>query len=152
MNTQSINRPAGMPAPNMNPVEAGIWQAAAEGRLDVQRCKSCDSHRNPPSEACIFCGSFEWRWDTLPGTGQIATYVWCPDSTRGADFPSPYFNIAVVDLDGAHPGPLRIVTNIIDAWQLDDLAVGQKVELACVKLSDQVGLPCFKRAVAGERA
>ncbi|MDB5428908.1 MAG: hypothetical protein JWP35_24 [Caulobacter sp.] len=143
------NRPAGMPAPNDNPVEGGLWRAAAQGRLDIQCCEACDKHRNPPSAACIHCGSFDWRWDTMPGTGVVMTYVWIPDPARkGQDLPSPYYNVAVVELDGVRGPPARIVTNIIDAWQLDDLQVGQRVELACIKLSEEVGLPCFTR-VAG---
>lgn len=144
------NRPGGMPLPNMNACEAGLWSAAAAGRLDIQKCTACGAHRNPPSEACIYCGSFEWSWDTLPGTGVVITYVWIPDPTRqDQGLPSPYYNVAVVELDGAQGGPTRIMTNIIDAWAFEDLAVGQRVELACVKLTDEIGMPCFTRVREG---
>ena len=142
----SVNRPIGMPLPNMGPIEAGLWSAAAQDRLDVQRCLSCESHRNPPSPGCIHCGSLEWEWSTLPGTGTIMTFVWIPDPARKeGDYPSPVYNIAVVELDGARGTPVRIVTNIIDAWQIGDISIGQRVELSCVKLTDEIGLPCFKR-------
>lgn len=142
----SLNLPGGMPWPNMDVREAGLWSAAASDRLDIQKCAGCGEHRNPPSDGCPNCGSLVWAWDTLPGTGVVMTYVWIPDPTRepGA-FPSPNYNVAVVELDGAQGGPTRIVTNIIDAWRAEDLHVGQRVELAGVILAEGVGLPCFKR-------
>jgi uncharacterized OB-fold protein len=147
-----LNRPAAMPMPNDDAVEAGFWRAAAENRLDIQRCNKCDAHRNPPSCACIHCGSPDWRWDTVPGTGTIMTYVWIPDPARQgrSDLPSPYYNLAVVELDGTVGTPSRVVTNILDAWQINDLQVGQRVELRCVKLSEAVGLPGFTRIRAEE--
>ena len=123
-----------------------MWEAAAEGRLDVQRCSACGEHRNPPSDGCPTCGSLEWTWDTLPGTGVVMTYVWLEDPTRKpGEFPSKTYNVAVVELDGAAGGPARIVTNVVDAWRPEDLQVGQRVELACVTISPGVGVPCFKR-------
>ena len=150
MTTALENRPSKMPMPSLDPVEAGLWQAAAKGRLEVQKCTSCGSHRNPPSNGCIRCGSLDWTWDALPGTGVILTYTWIPDPARGEKkFPSPYYNVAVVELDGTQGGPVRIVTNVLDAWQLEDLFVGQRVTLSCVKLTDEIGLPCFRRVNVG---
>ena len=141
------NRPGGMPLPNTDAREAGMWTAAAEGRLDVQNCDRCQHHRNPPSDGCPNCGSLDWSWKTLPGTGVVMTYVWIADPTRQpGEWPSPNYNVAVVELDGATGGPTRIVTNILDAWLPEDLQVGQRVELACVTVAEGVGVPCFKRA------
>jgi hypothetical protein len=143
----SLNLPGGMPPPGMDAREAGLWRGAAADRLDVQKCARCEEHRSPPSDGCPNCGCLDWSWDTLPGTGVVMTYVWIPDPTRTAgDFASPNYNVAVVELDGANGGPARIVTNIIDAWQPHDLQVGQRVELACVAVSEGVALPCFRRA------
>jgi uncharacterized OB-fold protein len=134
----------------MDKREAGLWRAAAHGRLDIQKCARCEDHRSPPSDGCPTCGSLDWDWDTLPGTGTVLTYVWIPDPTRKADeLPSLNYNVAVVALDGAKGPSNRIVTNIIDAWQPDDLAVGQRVELHCVTVAEGVGLPCFKRSARG---
>ena len=146
MSAPALNRPGGMPPPIVEPVNEGLWRAAAEGRLDVQRCTACGVHRNPPTDGCRRCGSLTWEWDTLPGTGVIATYVWMPDSTRsGGDDAALFYNVVVIDLDGVHGGPVRIVSNVVDAWNLDDLEVGLRVTLRCVPLGDGLGLPCFRR-------
>ena len=140
---QSINRPAGMPPPVVEAVNEGMWRAAAEGRLEVQRCAGCGAHRYPPTDGCYRCGSLEWAWSTLPGTGTVYSYIWVPDRVRSGDV---LYNVAIVTLDGTEGDPVRIITNVIDAWQLDDLRVGQAVELACVEFDTGLGLPCFRRA------
>ena len=147
-----LNRPAGMPNPNSEGVDRGLWKAAAEGRLDIQQCSSCNAHRNPPSEGCIHCGSTDWTWSTVQGTGTIMTYVWIPDPARGAvsSLPSQLYNLAVVELDGTQGPPSRIMTNIVDAWNPGDIEVGQRVELHCIRVSDEVGLPCFVRSKEDE--
>ena len=146
MDTTAFNLPVGMPPPQPTALDAGMWAAAAEGRLDVQRCSDCGAHRYPPSETCYRCRSEAWLWDTLPGTGVVASYVWIPDRARpAADGAPQLYNVAVVALDGTEGDPVRIVTNVVDAWELGDLEVGQRVELTCVPVADGIGLPCFRR-------
>lgn len=142
------NRPGEVPRPVPVPIDEGMWRAAAEGRLAVQQCSACGSHRYPPTVGCPKCGDSGWTWSTLPGTGTVVTYVWIPDPTRAAipDVPASY-NVAIVALDGVSGGPVRIASNVLDAWEPEDLAVGQRVRLACVPLADGVGLPCFRRAM-----
>ena len=53
--------------------------AAARGRLDVQQCVNCGTHRFPPTEGCYACSSLDWRWDTLQGTGRVYSYIWVHD-------------------------------------------------------------------------
>ena len=55
------------------------------------------------------------------------------------------YNVAFVELDGTEGDPVRMASNVLDAWNPDDLYVGQAVELACVPLGDGIGLPCFRR-------
>jgi uncharacterized protein len=134
-----------MPNPVMVPRNEGMWRAAAEGRLDVQQCATCSAHRYPPTDACYRCESFAWAWATLPGTGTIYTYIWVPDRSQATESDQPaVYNVAVVELDGTQGEPVRIASNVLDAWSIGDLSVGQRVELATVTLSDGVGLPCFR--------
>jgi uncharacterized OB-fold protein len=136
-----------MPSPIVAPINEGMWRAAADGRLVVQRCASCGAHRYPPTDGCYRCGSLDWDWADLPGTGVVYTYIWIPDRTRSAPPDSPVlYNVAVVTLDATEGDPVRILTNVVDAWQPDDLYVGQKVELFAVEFEPGLALPCFKRA------
>jgi uncharacterized protein len=134
-----------MPAPVVAPINEGMWKAAAEGRLDVQRCTRCGAHRYPPSDGCTRCSSLEWEWSTVPGTGTIYTYIWVPDRVSSAEQGREVlYNVVVVTLDGTEGDPVRILTNVIDAWDMDDLHVGQPVELACISVAEGIGLPCFR--------
>ena len=140
------NRPSGMPGPVLAPINEGMWRAAGEDRLDVQRCTNCGAHRYPPIEGCYRCVSLEWAWSTLPGTGTIYTYMWVPDTARSAEQKREVlYNVVLVELDGTEGDPVRMASNVLDAWNIDDLYVGQAVALACVPLGDGVGLPCFRR-------
>lgn len=137
--------PDGLPLPPVDRTNAGFWKAAAEGRLDVQQCGQCDAHRHPPTEGCYRCGSMDWDWATLPGTGTVFTYTWVVQPLHPAVEAVAPYNVAVVDLDGVSDEPVRIVSNIVDAGE-DTLWVGAPVTLACDKLTDDVGLPRFRLA------
>ncbi len=141
--TESVaeqNRPGGMPAPVVSPVNEGMWRAAARGQLAVQACTECGAHRYPPADGCYRCGSLRWEWSTLPGTGVVYSYIWVPDRRREDAF----YNVAVVTLDGTEGEPVRILSNVVNAWQLDDLQVGQRVEVVGVPFAEGLALPCFK--------
>ena len=134
-----------MPPPTVSPLNEGMWRAAAEGRLAVQRCDSCGSHRYPPTDGCYHCDGLEWSWVDLPGTGFVYSYFWVPAAGRPDD-ERRFYNVAVVELDGTDGDPVRIVSNVVDAWSVGEITIGQRVELQTVRLSDDVGLPCFRRA------
>jgi uncharacterized OB-fold protein len=137
--------PDGLPLPPVDRTNAGFWKAAAEGRLDVQQCRQCSAHRHPPTEGCYRCGSLDWEWATLPGTGTVFTYTWVAQPLHPAVEAVAPYNVAVVELDGVTDEPVRIVSNVVDAGE-DTLRVGARVTLACDKLTDDVGLPRFRLA------
>ncbi len=151
--TDQVNRPGRMPSPVIAPLNEGMWRAAADNRLDVQRCRDCGAHRYPPADGCYRCTSSRWDWDTLPGSGVIYSYIWIPDRTRNAaasaavgagDSDAVYYNVAVVTLDGTDGEPVRMLSNVVDAWQPEDLYVGQWVEVVGVPFADGLALPCFR--------
>jgi hypothetical protein len=53
--------------------------------------------------------------------------------------------VAIVELDGTEGDPVRLASNVLDAWELGDLRVGERVALECVPLGDGIGLPCFRK-------
>ncbi|HMF82400.1 MAG TPA: OB-fold domain-containing protein [Acidimicrobiia bacterium] len=134
-----------LPLPPVTGTNAGFWKAAAEGRLDVQRCHDCGAHRHPPTEGCYRCGSLAWDWDTLPGTGTVFTYTWVVQPLHPAVEPVVPYNVSVVEVDGASDEPVRLASNVVDATE-ETLYVGSRVTLACDKITDEVGLPRFRLA------
>jgi uncharacterized OB-fold protein len=132
-----VNRPSGMPSPVIAPVNHGMWRAAADNQLAVQRCHDCGAHRYPPGDGCYLCSSRRWEWATLPGTGVIYSYIWIPGEAG-------FYNVAVITLDDTEGEPVRMLSNVVDAWGLDDLRVGQRVEVVGVPFADGLALPCFR--------
>jgi uncharacterized protein len=139
------NRPLGMPDPVVAPINEAMWEAAADDRLAVQRCATCGAHRYPPTDGCYRCSSVQWDWSTLPGTGIVYSYIWVPDQARSTlEGHEVLYNVAVITLDGTEGEPVRILSNVVDAWGTEDLRVGQAVELACVPFAAGLALPCFR--------
>jgi uncharacterized protein len=123
------------------PINEGMWRAAADGRLAVQRCSDCGAHRYPPTEGCYRCASARWAWSDLPGTGTVYSYIWVP---LRAD-PQTRYNVAVITVDGTEGESVRILSNVVDAWADTDLSIGGRVRLHPVRFDDGLALPCFSR-------
>ncbi|WP_249871690.1 Zn-ribbon domain-containing OB-fold protein [Oceanobacillus saliphilus] len=125
-----------MAIPEMHPEHQDYWDAAAEGRLLIKYCKSCEQYHYYPRNICIFCMSDETVWKEATGTGIIYTF-----SIMRRAKPAPYA-IAYVELD---EGP-KMMTNIVDC-DLDSLEIGQKVKLVFKQTGDADNLgpyvPCF---------
>ncbi len=126
-----------MPDPVVASINRGMWTAAAEGRLAVQRCSDCGAHRYPPTDGCYRCGSLHWVWSTVPGTGTIYSYNWVPAG-------DVLYNVANVTLEGTEGDPVRILSNVVDRWDVDDLRVGQSVEFVPVAFGPGLAMPCFR--------
>lgn len=133
----------GLPLPTVDRTNAGFWRAAAEGRLDIQRCDACGWHRHPPTEGCFHCGSVDWGWDTVPGTGEVFTYTWVAHAIHPGVADRVPYNVVVVQLDGITGDPVRVVSNVVDATE-ETLQVGRRVELECERVNDEIGLPLFR--------
>jgi uncharacterized OB-fold protein len=52
-----------------------FFAALAEGRLQLQRCTECGHARYPVAPACPRCGVTDARWDELPGTGSVHSWI-----------------------------------------------------------------------------
>ncbi len=76
------------------------FDAANEGRLEIQNCSACDRLQNPPQPTCTQCRSADnLEWKVMSGKGKIYNYgvVYdCPVRLLQEDQP---FNLAVITLD-----------------------------------------------------
>ena len=86
-----------------------FWDAANQGRLVIQHCRSCDRLQHPPAPTCRQCRSGDsLEWKEMSGRGTIYNYgvVYdCPVRLLQEDQP---FNVAVImlDEDPGHPDVL----------------------------------------------
>jgi uncharacterized OB-fold protein len=133
--------PDGMPQPTADYETLPFWQAAAEHRLVVQRCTSCEHQRHPPAPICPECRSSGFDWNELSGRGELYTYsVVHRAIALGQELP---FVIAVVTLEGA--GGVRIISNLVDV-DVNELAIGMPVELVWEDMSEELAIPRFRPA------
>ena len=131
--------PDTMPPPMADATTLPWWEAAAEHRLVVQRCTSCQHTRLPPAPICPACRSADADWKEVPGRGEVYTYT-IIHRPIAADQALPYV-IAVIALEGA--GGVRIMSNVVEV-NPDDLEVGMPVELVWEDMSEDLAVPRFR--------
>ena len=68
------------PVPAPDGLDAPFWEAAAEGRLVMQRCQSCGRWQWGPEWICHRCFSTELAFEEMPQVGRIYSFerVWHP--------------------------------------------------------------------------
>lgn len=121
------------------------WDAAAEGRLLLRRCRGCEEIHHYPREFCPYCWSEDVVWEQA--SGRAALYTW--SVVHRNDLPPfgervPYV-AAVVELA---EGP-RMMTEVIGCGA-DALRVGMPLELAV--RDGEVPVPVFRPGGEGRAA
>lgn len=121
------------PRPIVDALSQPYWDAAAEGRLLVQRCDACGEHQWYPREHCVHCGGGQPSWVEAAGTGRIHTYSVLhktPNPEFAGDLP---YVLGIVELDEG----VRVSANLVGIED-DALACDLPVRVTFVD-----GLPCF---------
>ncbi|MFF0481228.1 Zn-ribbon domain-containing OB-fold protein [Streptomyces sp. NPDC004435] len=124
--------------PDIDAFTRAYWDAAAEGRLLIRRCRACARPHHYPREFCPHCWSEDVVWE--PATGRATLYTW--SVVHRNDLPPfdarvPYV-AAVVDLA---EGP-RMMTEVVDVPE-DALRVDMELEVAFRAGVDGVAVPVF---------
>ena len=114
------------------PESKQFWDATAQEKLLVKRCRNCEETHHYPRASCPHCYSNDLEWIESRGLGRIYSF----STLRRA---TPPYTIAYVALDEG----CTLLTNIIDC-DPDDLAVDQKVRLAFAIADGDVRMPVFK--------
>lgn len=129
------------PLPQIEPFTKPFWEAAKDGRLLVQECKSCNSPIFFPRDRCPKCWSQDLQWIEASGKGTIyafsITYEGVEDVFK-EDLP---IVLAWIDL----PEGIRMQSNIVEC-DPDDVSIGMDVEVVFEKVTEDISLPYFKPA------
>ena len=126
------------PAPAVNPETREFWDATAQDRLLLRRCRDCGAVIWYPRAICPECASLNTEWFPAAGRGRIYSYT-VNHRGEGAYTGLPPFVLAYVELD---EGP-RLMTNIVGADNAE-LAVGLPVEAVFHDTGDGAALPRFQ--------
>lgn len=99
------------PAPAPDGLDAPYWEAIAEERLVMQRCRDCGTWQWGPEWTCHACASFNLAFEEVPQTGRIYSYerVWHPVHPALRE-QGPYI-VVLVEFPG-HDGA-RMVGNLL---------------------------------------
>jgi len=124
-----------IPAPVVNAEVKAYYDAAAQGRLLIKRCKACGEFHHYPRAICPHCFSADTEWVEAKGTGEVHT---CSVQRRGVPVP---FCIAYVTLDEG----ISMMTNIVDC-DLDAVRIGQKVTVVFKPTDGGAPVPMFAPA------
>jgi uncharacterized OB-fold protein len=100
-----------LPVPDPPPLSAPYWEAARQGRLELQRCADCRLWIHFPDHLCPGCGSGRLAFEEAAGDGVLESFtvihrVFVP----GFEELAPYA-VGWVALD-LQPG-LRVFTDLV---------------------------------------
>ena len=129
----------GRPLPTPTPLTAGFWDAAREHRLVVQRCDACGTFRHYPQPMCANCHSTDWTWTELSGRGTVYTFTVTHQVFHPAWKGHVPYAVATIELAEG----VRLVSDLAPE-DVDDVAIGQPVEVFFDQIDDQLTLPRFR--------
>ncbi len=118
-------------SPQPNPETQKFWEAAADGKLLIMRCKDTGQPYYYPRARSPFTASDNVEWIEAAGTGEIYTF----SVMKRAKIP---YAIAYVRLDEG----VTMMTNIVDT-DLDALKIGQRVKVVFKATEDGPPVPMF---------
>ncbi len=141
MNGWRFERPPGLPAPQPTAVAQPFFDALKEGRLAIQRCRSCGVLAHPPCALCQECHGADFDWQQVSGKGVVYSYV----VTHQAVHPAlvGYTPLATVEIELAD-GP-HVISNLVDVPPAE-VAIDLAVEVAFEDVGEGAVLPLFRRA------
>jgi hypothetical protein len=133
-----MNQPSRIKPP-LGHDNAWWWQQAAEDKLVIQRCSSCQTLRHPPRPMCSECRSMEWDFIESCGRGTVNSFtVLHHPQFPGYDYP---LTIILVDLEEG----TRLTSQLVDCDR-KDVEFGMAVEMHIQVDADGFKIPVFRPA------
>lgn len=111
----------GILQPKANADTREFWDAAAQGRLIYQHCRTCDRPQFYPRSICVACHGSDLEWRESRGEGTIVTFTQVHRAPTAAFKLMVPYVIALVDLDEG----FRMMVNIVEG-DIAKLAIGAR--------------------------
>lgn len=125
------------PAPGVSDDNRFFWEGAKQGKLMIQRCKSCGDLHHPPGPVCPQCHSFEWDAVEASGKGTVYSFVVMHyPEVPPFDHPNP---IGLIELEEG----TRLIAQLIGV-KPGDVRIGQKVQVEFNTFDGDLTLPQFR--------
>jgi uncharacterized OB-fold protein len=114
---------------------APYWKALADGRFELQHCRSCSAWTWPPRPVCSGCHGTDLAWEQPSGTGEVCSWV-VTHQVYGADWaPLVPYTIALVRLDEQDD---VLIPGIVRGDR--EMRPGLRVRATTERISDEVGI------------
>lgn len=109
------------PKPQPGKLSRPYWEAAAQGRLVLQRCADCGKLRHYPRYLCDLCYSATVNWQPASGRGTIHSWTVANHSFHPAFATEVPYVLVTVDLEEG--------VRALGRWRgSSGLAIGQPVQ------------------------
>ena len=128
------------PRPAPDPYTAFFWSAAAEGRLEIQRCATCGRWQYPPGVGCPACLGDELVPTPVSGRGTVYSFTVVRQAFDAAFIDHLPYVVALVSLE--EDPAVRLITNLVDV-DPGAVTVGMPVEVAFLPVVD-TAVPVFR--------
>lgn len=133
------------PLPSPDPESAPFWEGCREGRLLIQRCRTCGTHRFPPTDFCPACRSHETEWVEASGRGRVFSWIVVrhpvPKEVYAGEVP---YVVAIVALEEG----VRMVSNLVEVAP-EAVTADMAVEVRFRPAAEGIVLPVFAPAAVG---
>ena len=127
------------PLPPVNAETAPFWDACAEGRLVIQRCRDCGAYQFYPRGVCTACGSAELDWVDAAGGGSLKSWTLIRRAVSAAFEADVPYVVALVELD---EGPTMMAN--LNTRTPESLVMGQRVRVTFEPRGPDLCVPQFQ--------
>jgi uncharacterized OB-fold protein len=135
------SRPPQKSLPKINPVDKPFWDAAAAGKLLLQRCTACGKIQFFPRVACVDCFA-DLEWVEVAGAGKVHTFtlVRVPRNPAFKD-EAPIYYVNIILDEGV------IIESRLVGESRTRVKTGDRVKVVFQATQDpQIKLPVFELA------
>ena len=130
------------PLPVADSISEPFWVALQNRELKLQKCEGCGKYQFPPAAFCLSCSSTSLVYTKVSGRGRVYSYTETQSGVRHPAFAeiTPYM-VGWVEL--VEQANLLMLTNFPGS-NLEDISVGDDVELVFDRLTEEYVLPQFR--------
>lgn len=125
--------------PEVTPLTAPYWEAAARGELLLQECSDCGRCWHPPQPCCPSCQGFEYVWRPTQGGGVVYSFTIVHHATHLAFNDKIPYLVALIEL----PEGVRIVSTVRNC-PISEVRVGMPVRVMFRDSGAGIVLPEFE--------
>jgi uncharacterized OB-fold protein len=136
-----VTEPEEKPRPPLRGEEAPYYAAAADGRLVLQRCPSCERIVFYPRTVCPHCHTGSPEWIDASGRGRVYSFsVLHRAGSPGFEADVPYV-VALVDLEEG----VRMLANVVNV-PAEEVEIGMPVTATFERRAEDFVVPQFEPA------